>query len=160
MELGGPEDITLLKGCYLEAQRSDDIALKLEGLRVALNEPNDSHLAVTIAGIRSGARRLRELADIAQVNRDRLAFVLHPLKIVLPCLCRSLRDIQMHYDDCSRSKQNRWRRMYHCMTNEAEGLPLPTRFLTYSQYTTVLRDILIRLASFFFFCLLFPFMIV
>lgn len=146
MERVDPEDITLLKGCYLEAQRSNDIALKLEGLRIALNESNDSHLAVTITEIRRGARRLRELADIAQVSRDRLAFVLHPLKIVLPCLCRSLRDIKAHYDDCSRSKQNRWRRMYHCMTDEAEGLPLPTRFLTYSQYTTVLRDILIRLA--------------
>ncbi|EFY90851.1 hypothetical protein MAC_03214 [Metarhizium acridum CQMa 102] len=121
MDMPETDDVILLKGCYLEAYRSDDIALKLEGLRIALNEPSTSYLAVTVREIGSVARRLRELADIAQVNRDCLAYVLDPLNIVLPCLSKSLRDIKTHYDRCSLSKENRWRNMYHCMKDEKVG---------------------------------------
>ncbi|KHO00141.1 uncharacterized protein MAM_02064 [Metarhizium album ARSEF 1941] len=66
MDLPETDDVILLKGCYLEAHRSDDTALKLEGLRIALNEPVTSCLAVTIKEMNSVARRLRELANIAQ----------------------------------------------------------------------------------------------
>ncbi|QPH01111.1 hypothetical protein C2857_005310 [Epichloe festucae Fl1] len=146
--VGAPNDVSLLQGCYLEAQRSDDIWLKLEGLRIAINEPSSSHLAVTITSIRTGARRLRHLADVAQVHRDRVQFVLNPLNTVLPCLSRSLRDIKSHYDDRSRSRQNRWRHMYHSLTNEAGGLPLPSRFAIYNKYVSLLRDILLRSPNF------------
>ncbi|KAK8925170.1 hypothetical protein VCV18_005596 [Metarhizium anisopliae] len=139
------DDVILLKGCYLEAYRSDDIALKLEGLRIALNEPSNSYLADTVKEIASVARRLRELADIAQVNRDCLAYVLDPLNIVLPCLSKSLRDIKTHYDRCSLSKENRWRNMYHCMKDEVNGLSLPDRFKIYYEYATLLRNFLRRL---------------
>ncbi|KAK2591139.1 hypothetical protein QQS21_011177 [Conoideocrella luteorostrata] len=149
MELAGPtNDITILDGCYLEAQRSDDISLKLEGLRIALNEPSNSHLALTISEIRSGAHLLRHLADVAQVHRDRVQFVLNPLNAVLPCLSRSLRDIQDCYDDRSRSKQNRWRQMYHSLTKEAGGLPLTSIFILYTKYISLLRDILTRSPNF------------
>ncbi|KAG8421037.1 hypothetical protein J3458_002944 [Metarhizium acridum] len=147
MDMPETDDVILLKGCYLEAYRSDDIALKLEGLRIALNEPSTSYLAVTVREIGSVARRLRELADIAQVNRDCLAYVLDPLNIVLPCLSKSLRDIKTHYDRCSLSKENRWRNMYHCMKDEVNGLSLPERFNIYYQYATHLRNFLRRTPS-------------
>ncbi|KID66534.1 hypothetical protein MAN_04815, partial [Metarhizium hybridum] len=147
MDMPETDDVILLKGCYLEAYRSDDIALKLEGLRIALNEPSNSYLADTVKEIASVARRLRELADIAQVNRDCLAYVLDPLNIVLPCLSKSLRDIKTHYDRCSLSKENRWRNMYHCMKDEVNGLSLPDRFKIYYEYATLLRNFLRRLKA-------------
>ncbi|QLI73627.1 uncharacterized protein G6M90_00g102670 [Metarhizium brunneum] len=147
MDMPETDDVILLKGCYLEAYRSDDIALKLEGLRIALNEPSNSYLADTVKEIASVARRLRELADIAQVNRDCLIYVLDPLNIVLPCLSKSLRDIKAYYDRCSLSKENRWRNMYHCMKDEVNGLSLPDRFKIYYEYATLLRNFLRRTPS-------------
>ncbi|KAG5983098.1 hypothetical protein E4U54_006286, partial [Claviceps lovelessii] len=143
-----PDDLTLLNGCYLEAQRSDDIWSKLEGLRVAISEPPNSALAVTIAEIRSGARFLRHLADVAQVHRDQIQFVLNHLNTLLPCLSRSLRDIQSHYEDRSRSTQARWRDMYCILTKEAAGQPLPMRFGMYNRYVLLLRSVLLRSAVF------------
>lgn len=138
------DDVALLQGCYLEAQRSDAVWIKLEGLRIALNEPSNSLLAAVIAEIRLGARRLREVGDLSQVRRDRVPFVLNPLNVLLPCLSRSLRDITYHYEDRTRSKSSRWRNMYLTMAAEDDGLSLPARFVTYNQYVALLRDILIR----------------
>jgi hypothetical protein len=103
-------------------------------------------LALTINKITEISQRLRELADIAQVNRDHLVYVLDPLNIVLPCLCRTLRDIKTYYDDRTRSKEDRWRCMYHCMNDEV-GQPLLSRFEIYHRYISGLRDILFRLAT-------------
>lgn len=146
MDLAETDDVVLLKGCYLEAQRSDDIALKLEGLRIALNEPSHSCLSNTIKEIGRVARRLRELGDLAHVNRDRLLFVLDPLNLVLPCLSKTLRDIKVHYDDRSKSKQNRWRHMFHSMQREAGGLQLEAIFTIYHQFIIMLRDMIVRWA--------------
>ncbi|OAA42620.1 hypothetical protein NOR_04751 [Metarhizium rileyi] len=134
----------LMDGCYSEAERSDDMALKLEGLRIALNEPLTSHLGMTIKEITRCARRLRELADIAQVKRDCVAHVLHHLNVVLPCMCQSLQTMRDYYLLCSLSKKNRWRSMYHDMKEEANGLPLHERFHLYYGYVTLLRNFFTR----------------
>ena len=139
-----PTDNDLLHGCYVESLRSDDISLKFEGLRIAINEPRNSHLAAIITEIRRGGRRLRELADLAQVQRDRVPSVLTPLNIVLPCLSRTLRDMKRFYEDRTQSTVYRWRDMYHKMEGEA-GTPLIARFMTYNSYFGLLKDIIARL---------------
>ncbi|KAG6039561.1 hypothetical protein E4U41_002406 [Claviceps citrina] len=126
-QVPGPDDILLLEGCYLEAQRSDDIWLKLEGLRTTIQQPSHSDLAMTIGEIRSGARFLRQLGDVAQVHRDRVQFVLNHLNTLLPSLSRSLRDIKDHYDDRSRTPERRWQDMHYILTREARGVPIPNR---------------------------------
>lgn len=143
MELAGPFDLHLLRGCCVEADRSDLVWFQLEGLRTALNM-NEPHLTAVIEEIRTGSRALRELADLSQVYRDRLPLILNPLNIILPCLSRSLRDITAHYENRAKSKSNRWRSMYHTMTTEAGGLSLPGRFMAYNQYLSCLRDLLVR----------------
>ncbi|RCI14861.1 hypothetical protein L249_6726 [Ophiocordyceps polyrhachis-furcata BCC 54312] len=139
-------DLQLLQGCCLEAERCDIVAFKLEGLRYALNESN-FHLTAVIDEIRAGSRILREVADMSQVHRSRVPLILDPLNVVLPCLSRSLRDVNAHRDDRSRSKINRWRHMYHSMTNETGGVPLSSRFMVYNQYLSSARDLLISLSS-------------
>lgn len=144
MELTSQIDVHLLRGCCLEAERSDVVSYQLEGWRNALNELSNPHLTAVIAEIKTGSRILRELADLSQVHRDRVPLILNPLNIVLPCLSRSLRDITAHYEDRTRQKLNRWRHMYHTMTNEAGGVSLPGRFMAYNQYLSCLRDLLTR----------------
>lgn len=144
MELIEPIEVTLLRGCFLEADRSQVVAYHLEGLRAALLVQYP-HLTVTIDEIRIGSRLLRELGDHAQVHFSRIPVVLDYLEIILPCLSRTLRDITTIYEDNTLSKDNRWRKMYHTLTNEADGLQLPQRFMNYNHFLTLLRELLIRL---------------
>lgn len=147
MELTSPiedADAHLLKGCCLEAERSDSVWLRLEGLFIALPEANRRHLRPLIDEIRTSSLILRELADLSQVHQDRVPLVLDPLNTILPCMSRSLRDITTHYENRKLTKVNRWRTMFHEMTNEAGGLQLPQRFVVYNQYLTAIRDLLSR----------------
>ena len=63
---------------------------------------------------------------------------------MLACLCRSLRDITGFYEDRSISREVRWRKMYHSMTAEAGGLPLPQRFMMYNDFLAQLVYMLTR----------------
>lgn len=139
-------DAHLLKGCCLEAERSDSVWLRLEGLFQALPEANRRQLRSLIDEIRTTSLILRELADLSQVHQDRVPLVLDPLNTVLPCLSRSLRDIITHYENRKLTKVNRWRTMFHEMTNEAGGLQLqlPQRFVVYNHYLTAIRNLLFR----------------
>ena len=141
------EDIELYRGCCREAERSDAMWLRLEGLRKSLPPGNHMHLVATIEGMRGTAQVLRELADLSQLHKDRVPVVLYHLDIGLPCLQRTLQDILQFYEDQKLSLDNRWRKMYHTMKDEADGLLLPQRFMLYNQFFTSLKDLLTRYAS-------------
>lgn len=134
-------DVHLLRGCCLEAERSDAVSRLLGSLHLLLNDPD---LAAVIEGVRTGSRILRELANLSEIHQDRLPLILEPLNFVLRCLSRSLRDITAYHDNWTRSRTSLWRNMYHQMTNEAGGLPLPGRFSVYNQYLSSVRDLLTR----------------
>lgn len=137
-------DIKLLSGCALEAQRTDLVALQLEGLGYSLSESGLGHLSIIVKEMHLTARFLRELADYSQIHQDRIPIVLNHLNIVLPCISRTLRDIQSYIEDRSMTKKNRWRTMYHEMKEEADGMELAERFSVYKYFLTSLRDVLIR----------------
>ncbi|KAI5466230.1 hypothetical protein BGZ63DRAFT_438061 [Mariannaea sp. PMI_226] len=150
MELvhGGQIEVHLLQGCYLEASRAEQVAFNLEGLRFSLPNPPHPHLSLVIEEIRISAQLLRELADQSQVHFTRVPVVLDYLEIILPCLSRSMRDIKSHYEDRTLTRENRWRKMYHTMTDEASGLPLQQRFILYNHFLTLLRELLTRSPNF------------
>ncbi|KAF5980835.1 hypothetical protein FCOIX_4585 [Fusarium coicis] len=91
---------------------------------------------------------LRELAEYSKVHFSRVPVVLDYLEIILPCLSRSLRDITTYYEDRTLTKENRWRKMYHSMTQEAGGLSLPQRFILYNRFLSLLRELLLRSPNF------------
>ncbi|KAH7328890.1 hypothetical protein B0I35DRAFT_404185 [Stachybotrys elegans] len=148
IDQASPVEAHLLRGCCMEAERADIVFFRLEGLKDALGAAGHPHLNATIEEIHNTSRLLRELADLSQVHQDRVAVTLDHLNILLPCLSRSLRDITSFYEDKTISKQNRWRKMYHSMTKEANGLLLPQRFILYNRYLLLLRDLLARSPSF------------
>ncbi|KAK7449537.1 hypothetical protein Landi51_05961 [Colletotrichum acutatum] len=125
-------DYRLLQGCCLEAERADIISVSLEGLRMALPEAYGGTITSLVDEIRRSARKLRDLADLSQMHFTRVPILLNYLDVILPCYCKTLRDITEFYEDRTVSKDMRWRRMYHKMTQEAGGLPLPQRFMLYN----------------------------
>ncbi|KAK0730566.1 hypothetical protein B0H67DRAFT_39137 [Lasiosphaeris hirsuta] len=143
-----PVEIHLLQGCCREAERADLVALGLDQLRTALPEAFHGHLVALAEEIRGSSRLLRDLADRSQVHIDRVPIVLNYLNVVLPCLCRTLRDITTYYEDKTMSRETRWRKMYNKMTEEAGGLPLPQRFVLYNHFLSLLKQLLTRSPSF------------
>ncbi|CAJ2513130.1 Uu.00g012490.m01.CDS01 [Anthostomella pinea] len=139
----GPQ---LLSGCYTEAARADDTSFRLHGLRDALavdGRPNLDALNAIIAEIRMIGARLRYLADQSQVHMWN-SNIIDYLNVILPCLQKTLCDIDEFYNDKSKSKDDRWRNMYYVMSNELPGTTLVARFILYNQYLSLLQFLLNR----------------
>ncbi|OTB15944.1 hypothetical protein K445DRAFT_104698 [Daldinia sp. EC12] len=137
----GPQ---LLNGCFHEADRADMVGLNLQGLRNCLSEQFHAHLSGVIEEIFNTSRLLRDLAEQAQIHVSQLPAVFDYLNVILPCLCKTLRDIMSFYEDKSMNKEHRWRTMYHKLGNELPGTTLPARFIMYNQFLRLLQELLTR----------------
>lgn len=133
---------TLLSGCCHEAERARLVGNSLEGLRNVLPDKLHTHLNLLIQEVHLSSHFLRRLADQAQIHGARVPQVFDYINTILPCLSRSLRDISGFMDDRSHSKETRWRTMYHTMTNELPGTPLPARFNMYKLFLSMLIQLL------------------
>jgi hypothetical protein len=113
-----PIEIHLLQGCFREAERADIVAICIDQLRVVLDESFHGHMILLAEAIRGTSRLLRDLADRSQVFVSRVPVVINYLNVLLPCLCRSLRDITSFYEDKTVSKEIRckpfFQRNYRC----------------------------------------------
>ena len=145
-----PIDVLLMHGCTREAERADTAALSLDGLRAVLPDQFHPHMRLVVDEIRAAARHLRALVNAAQSTSffDRVPLVLPYLNCVLACMCRSFADVERYCEDRSVSKDVRWRKMYHEMTDEAGGLPLPQRFMLYNDFVAQLENTLTRSYNF------------
>ncbi|KAI3332289.1 hypothetical protein HD806DRAFT_530046 [Xylariaceae sp. AK1471] len=134
----------VLNGCCIEAERADQVAFCLQGLRNTLPEHLHSHLTAVIDQLQITSGLLRDLADKSQVHLSQVPVMIDYLNVILPCLCRTLRDIMGYYDDKSMNKEHRWRTMYYRMSNELPGTTLPARFVMYNQFLGLLDCMLRR----------------
>lgn len=96
------------------------------------------------AEIRQSSKILRDLAARSHGHSSRMPIVADQLKIALPCMSKTLRDITSYYEDKTISRENRWKKMYHDMLKEGGGQPLPMRFLLYNNFFTLLLQLLTR----------------
>lgn len=140
----GSIETHLVSGCVREAERSEIVAMRLDALRATLAENFHAHLFSLAEEIRMCSVVLRDIADKAQVYSSRVSIVLNYLNVVLPCLCKTLRDITDYYENRTMSKEIRWRTMYHKMSAEAQGMTLSQRFHLYQQFLVQLRAMLIK----------------
>ncbi len=138
-----PIDIRLVHGCWKEAERADFVVASIESLRTVLDEKYHGHMLALMEEICSTSRLLRTLADLSRNHFNRVPTVVNYLGILLPCLCRTLRDITGYCEDRTLSRETRWRTLYHKMTTEANGLPLPQRFVLYNRFLVLLRELLL-----------------
>ncbi|ORY66119.1 uncharacterized protein BCR38DRAFT_173137 [Pseudomassariella vexata] len=139
---------SLLDGCCLEAERAERVGIGLEGLRNSLNDSLRPHLTGLIGEVHSTSRLLRDLADQSQIHISRVPVVIDYLNVILPCLCRSLRDITTFYEDRSQPRDRRWKKMYHEMSSELLGTTLPARFVMYNLFLVSLQHLLTKSPNF------------
>lgn len=99
-------------------------------------------MILIIEEIWQSGRLLRELADRGHVHVSRVPAVANHLNVVLPCLSKSLRDIAAYYDDKTVTRELRWRKMFHEMKKEADGVELPQRFQLYNRFLSLLVGLL------------------
>ncbi len=140
-----PTPERLLEGCFREAARADLVAGCIDSLRVFLPESFHTHMTAVSDEVRTSARLLRELLERPQAQAHRVPKIIPYLNVLLPCLCRSLRDMTNFYEDKTLSKEIRWRAMYNKMTEEA-NLPLPQRFTLYNHFLLLLVQLIARSA--------------
>ncbi|RYP65135.1 hypothetical protein DL769_006414 [Monosporascus sp. CRB-8-3] len=138
----------LLQGCHREAHRANIVAIQLQGLRAALPEHYYAHLDTLISEIHIGSKLLRDVGDQLLVHIPRVPQVIDYLNVLLPCLCKSLRDITTYYNDRTMTKEKRWRYLYNKMSAEHPGILLPARFSMYNQYLRFLLLLLARSPNF------------
>lgn len=143
-----PNDIgrasQLLGSCCNEAMGADLTSGLLDNLRNFLEEPLHPHMIVLSDGLRACARLLRDLVGNSNRNYARVPVTLDYLEVLLPSLRCTLAQIKAYYDDASLTMGLRWRTMYHKMTEEADGLPLPQRVGLYNQFLHLLGYMLTR----------------
>ncbi|KAL0764272.1 hypothetical protein CaCOL14_013325 [Colletotrichum acutatum] len=115
-------DYRLLQGCCLEAERADIISVSLEGLRMALPEAYGGTITSLVDEIRRSARKLRDLADLSQMHFTRVPILLNYLDVILPCYCKTLRDITEFYEDRTDNQVERSKRTPHA-NNSSRACP-------------------------------------
>lgn len=132
----------LLNGCCHEAERAERVGECLKALRHALPGRLHAHLDLLVVEIFTACRILRDLTDISQVYMARVPLVMGYINVILPSLAKTLMDIERHYSDKAKTREQRWRVMCHEMNEEIPGTPLPARFAMYNQYLNLLRMVL------------------
>lgn len=139
-----PPQSQLLHGCFLEADRADRVAQGLDALRQSLAHSLHGPMILLTEEVWQSGRVLRELADRGHVHASRATAVANHLNVVLPGLSKSLRDIAGYYEDKTVTRELRWRRMFHEMKKEADGMELLSRFQLYNRFLALLVGMLAR----------------
>ena len=85
-----------LLGCWREARRVDNIAASLASLRATLDPEFTDQITAVLRELESISRLLRDLYDIFPIYRSRVPIILYYLNVLLPSLCRSLKNMA-HY---------------------------------------------------------------
>ncbi|KAF7536881.1 hypothetical protein G7054_g4189 [Neopestalotiopsis clavispora] len=137
-------NLALLEGCWHEAERADRVAGSLDILRQHIPPDMRALLLDLITQIIFTSHNLRDITDHSQVHMTRVPWVNDYLNVLLPCLARTLQDIEGYYSNPDESRSRRWRRMYNEMSEELHGTSLLSRFVLYNDYLNQLRFMLGR----------------
>ena len=137
----------LLGGCYSEAMAANMVAGCVDNLRSFLAEPLHPLMMALSDEMRKCGTVFLRLLEQTRTHPSRVPVLLDYLDMLLPCFQKSVNDIRTYYEDKTKTKEIRWRTMYHKMTDEAGGMQLPQRFTLYHQFLLLMSHMLIRLAA-------------
>ena len=134
----------LINECRIEGEKCFLVSYQLDGLSQSIPPAHCAHLIATAEEARRAGEKMRTLADASYRHYQRLDLVINYLNLVLHSIKKTLDDITSHYNDTAKSRDMRWRTMYHSMTQEAGGLALPQRFILYNAYLEGLLQLLLK----------------
>lgn len=81
----------VLPGAWREAQRADQVAVRLVRIRGALESDFYEHITAVLRGLESTSRLLRDLYDLFPIYRARVPMIVYYLDLVLPSLESTLK---------------------------------------------------------------------
>lgn len=102
-------DTELVNACYLEAQRADLVASRIDQLRAAIPQEFHDMMRFLAREIRTTSARLFDLADRIRVQLLAAPVMVDYLLVVLPSLSMTLRDMTRVYEDKTLSREIRCR---------------------------------------------------
>lgn len=129
--------------CYNNAMMANMVVGGLDNLCNSLAPPLRPHLVVLSGAMRQCAAVLFYILEQIRAYPSSVFVPLSDLEILLSSFHKSLFDIQRYYEDMAKSRELRWRYMYHELTNECD-IPLPQRFILYHNYLLLLVQVLNR----------------
>jgi hypothetical protein len=117
-----------LSGCWREAQRCDRVAKELLRIRQHLSADFRNPITDLLREVESTSRLLRDLHDLFQIYRSRVSIILYYLSVVLPCLCKTLRDMCIYVDNDAIPSITQWTLMNERLSEQG-GMALANRFV-------------------------------
>lgn len=121
-----------LFGCWQEARRADKVADKLLAIRTALNPEYYENISAVLKEVESASRLLRDLYDLFPIYRNRVPIVLYYLTVILPTLCKTMRDMMIYIDNDDLPIRSRWTLMAERLSDQG-GITLAQRFAMYCE---------------------------
>ncbi|RDL42259.1 Uncharacterized protein BP5553_02238 [Venustampulla echinocandica] len=121
-----------LFGCWQEARRADKVADKLLVVRTALDPEYYENISAVLKEVESASRLLRDLYDLFPIYRSRVPVVLYYLNVILPTLCKSMRDMMIYIDNEELPIRTQWTLMSQRLSDQG-GITLAQRFAMYCE---------------------------
>jgi hypothetical protein len=133
---GPVTDVCILRmeelfGCWQEARRADKISARLLVIRTELEEHYD-HISAVLKEVECSSRLLRDLYDLFPIYRSRVPMVLYYLQVILPTMCKSMRDMMIYIDNDALSTKVQWVLMTDRLSVQG-GMTLAQRFSMYCE---------------------------
>jgi hypothetical protein len=88
-----------LSGCWQEARRVDMIIVELLSLRTTLAPEFYEQITAAIEATEICSRLLRDIYDLFPIYRSRVPMLIYYLKVFLPSLQKTARDMKIYLDN-------------------------------------------------------------
>ncbi|KAF4625426.1 hypothetical protein G7Y89_g12738 [Cudoniella acicularis] len=121
-----------LFGCWQEAKRADKVAAQLLSLRTDLDPEYYENISAVLKEVECSSRLLRDLYDLFPIYRTRVPVVLYYLNVILPTLCKTMRDMMIYIDNADLPTRTQWRLMTERLGDQG-GMTLAQRFAMYCE---------------------------
>jgi hypothetical protein len=112
-------------GCWREAERCDRVTIQLVRIRHELTTAEPTPL---VAAVESTSRLLRDVHDLYPLYRARAPIVMYYLTLVLPCLCKTSRDMMVCISNEELPSPRQWALVNERLGDQG-GMSLVDRFV-------------------------------
>jgi hypothetical protein len=120
-----------LFGCWQEARRADKTSARLLVIRTELEEHYE-HISAVLKEVECSSRLLRDLYDLFPIYRSRVPMVLYYLQVILPTMCKTMRDMTIYIENDELPTKAQWVLMNDRLSAQG-GMTLAQRFSMYCE---------------------------
>lgn len=115
-------------GCWREAERCDRVAIQLLRIRRDLAVESFDDITQLVTQVESTSRLLRDVYDLFPLYRARGPVVMYYLTLLLPCLCRTSRDMMIYISNDELPSGRQWVLMNERLSEQGD-MSLAERFI-------------------------------